>query len=308
VSALGDIVLLGSTLSLDAAAPGIIAVALAVSLVLALACRHSLRTSLAARIAFGFVLAGALTQVLAGELLLFLTGGAIVGYAMLALSLAGPRALTRFHALAAALLIVTGDLALLELVMILAKSSADLSYFGAGAVLGKALEGSLARFCLVLGFGSRLALVALCVPEGRSSAANIATLPGWVLLGACSTVGAIRLFCAGDFAASCAAPGVFVLWWVPVLALLAWQLPRAVPRWLRLLDAAGAATGRLRDTLYALPASGVRTAGRHLATSAMRSERRLTQWPVAMGLFLLLVIVCALLLLVGDSAFAVPPD
>lgn len=301
----GDIVLLGTTLQIDTPTLGISAAVLVLCFALAVACLKSLRASMAARIALAFVLVGALTQVLAGELLLFLTGGAVVGYAMLALSLAGPRALTRFHALAAALLIVTGDLALLELVMLLAKTSADVSFSGAGEVLAKTLEDDLARFCLILGFGSRLALPALCIPEGRSSAANIATLPGWLLLGFCSTAGAVRLFCSGDFGARCAAPGLFMLWWVPLLAVLAWQLPRAVPVCLRLARGAGTGATRLRDALQARPSSAFDAASRRLARSATLSEKRLTQWPVAMALFLLLILACALLLLPGTGV-AIP--
>ena len=291
-----DSVLLGTALVVDGAAMVSALAVLALWLTLAIACLPTLRASPAARIALGFVLLGGLLQVLAGELLLFLTGGAVIGYAMLALSLAGPRALSAFHALAAMLLVLAGDLALLELVMLLAKYAQDLSYSGAGAVLEKTLKDGLALFCLVLGFGSRLALVALCVPEGRSSAANIATLPGWLLLGLCSTVGAVRLFCAGGFGISCAAPGTIVLWWVPVLAVIAWQLPRAVPVLVRLVRAGGRNTARLRDTLFDHQVSAMRSATRYASRSALLTEKSLTRWPVAMGLFLLLLLACAMLL------------
>lgn len=296
-----DTVLLGTALHVDGAALVSAGAVLALWLTLAMACLPTLRASPAARIAFGLVLPGGLLQVLAGELLLFLTGGAVIGYAMLALSLAGPRALTAFHALAAMLLILAGDLALLELVMLLAKNAPDLSYRGAGAVLAKTLQDGLALFCLVVGFGSRLALAALCVPEGRSSAANIATLPGWLLLGLCSTVGAVRLFCAGGFGAACAAPGTVVLWWVPVLAVIAWQLPRAVPVLVRRVRAAGRNTARLRDTLFNSQVTALRSATRYATRSTLLTEKRLTRWPVAMGLFLLLLLACALLLLGGGG-------
>lgn len=307
MSAASDTVLLGTSLVVDGAALISALAVLALWLTLALACLPTLRASLAARIALGFVLLGALLQVFAGELLLFLTGGAVVGYAMLALSLAGPRALTPFHALAAMLLVLAGDLALLELVMILDKYAQDLSYSGAGAVLEKTLKDGLALFCLVLGFGSRLALVALCVHEGRSSAANIATLPGWLLIGMSSTVAAVRLFCAGGFSASCAAPGTIVLWWVPVLAVIAWQLPRAVPLLLRGVRAVGRGAARLRDTVFDYQVSAVRSARRHATRSALLTEKSLTRWPVAMGLFLLLLLTCAMLLLqAGGMAATVP--
>lgn len=304
MNALADIVLLGTSLRIDAAAAVIILVVLSLCIVLGVACRPSLQKSRAARIAFAFVLIGALVQVLAGELLLFLTGGAIVGYAMLALGLSGPRALTRFHALAAAVLIVAGDLALLELVMLLAKSSPDLTYEGTGAVLSKVMADPLARFCLVLGFGSRLGLVALCIPEGRSSAANVATLPGWLLLGVSSTVGAVRLSCGGGFGTSCAAPLVGVLWWVPVLAVVAWQLPRAIPAFLRLVGAAGAFTATLRDMIQEASGNVLHAIARHIPAALLAMERRLSLWPVAMGVLLLLLAVFALLLVLSPAARA----
>jgi hypothetical protein len=297
LNAPADSVLLGTALQVDGAGLVSVVAVFALWLTLALACLPTLRASLAARSALGFVLLGALLQVLAGELLLFLTGGAVAGYAMLALSLAGPRALTVFHALAATLLVLVGDLALLELVMLLAKYAPDLSYGSAGTVLEKTLQDGLALFCLVLGFGSRLALPALCIPEGRSSAANVATLPGWLLLGMCSTLGAVRLFCVGSVGASCAAPGTIVLWWVPVLAAIAWQLPRAVPGLVRLVRATGQNSARLRDTLFTCQVSAIRSATRYATRSIILTEKSLTRWPVALGLFLLLLLTCAVLLL-----------
>jgi hypothetical protein len=242
-----------------------------------------------------FVTIGAITQVFAGELLLFLTGSAVLGYAMLALALAGPRALTRLHALAAAILLIASDLALLEMVMLLDKYAENLTYAGAGAAFGKVSGDLLGRFCLVVGFGSRVALVALCIPEGRSSSANIATLPGWVLLGVCATAGAIRLACEGSLSLQCAGSFIDVLWWVPVLAVLAWQLPRTVPQLLKAVNSVGGLSSRIRSAMLQLIAP-LRPLSERVPGIMLRMESTGSAWAVAMGAMVILALLFVLVL------------
>jgi hypothetical protein len=291
-----DIVLLGARAGVDAMTWWFLAVVAALLLTLAVTCGPTLRDSRGARIAFAFVVVGALVQCIARDMLTFLSGGAILGYAMLAFAMTGARVLTSLHALAAALLLVVGDLALLELVMLLHKSAMALSFADAGGVLAKVAEEPLAQFCLVLGFGSRVALVALCVPEGRSSAANIATLPGWVLLGVCAAAGALRLSCGGLPAFACAKPLAAALWSVPLLALVAWQLPRAAPLLLRMRSVAGALGEGLRTAAVRLLRGALRPL--QCAPAALRrGEAWVSTWPVAMGVVVMLPGSCAVFLL-----------
>jgi hypothetical protein len=157
----------------------------------------------------------------------------------------------------------------------------------------------LAQFCLVLGFGSRVALPALCVPEGRSSAANIATLPGWVLLGVCAIAGALRLSCTGGFGPACLEPLAGVLWSVPLLAVVAWQLPRATPLLLRTAGAVGAIAERLRDGALERVGVVARPLVR-LPGALRRGEALLSTWPIALGTAVLLAALLVLVSFAGD--------
>lgn len=295
MNALGGVILLGVVFRSDAATAWLLGAIAVLLSVLAAACLPSLRVSRAARIALALVAVGAVTQVIAGELLLFLTGSAVMGYAMLALGLAGPRALTRLHALAAAILLIASDLALLELVMLLDKYADGLSYADAGAAMEKVRGDALARFCLVVGFGSRVALVAMCIPEGRSSAANIATLPGWVLIGFCAAIGAVRLDCPDGLTLRCAEPLLDVLWWVPLLAVLAWQLPRAAPRLIRAVQAAGNLSSALRCAVLRV-LSGLQPLRERAPETLLRMESRGGSWAVAMAAMVLLLLSLVLFL------------
>ena len=290
-----DSVLLGSVLVIDAAALMLCAGIALLTLALLRSRRAALQVSAAARLAFALVVGAALLQCLSGEMLLFLSAGAVLGYALLALGLAEPRCLTPNHAIAAEALLVAGDLALLELAMLLGKSGAPLTFAGAGSALAKLRGDALAAFCLVLGFGSRVGLFALCLPAGRASRAQLALLPGWLLLAVCATAGAVRLSCAGDFAASCAAPLGTVLWWVPALALIAWLLPLWTPGLIRLLADLGRMLERLRNsTLHNL--NTVIAAGKSASGSALRAESLLTRWPLALaaGILVALALVAGL--------------
>jgi hypothetical protein len=157
----------------------------------------------------------------------------------------------------------------------------------------------LAEFCLVLGIGSRLGLPALCLPAGQGSRARLALLPGWLLLAAGAVAGAVRLSCAGDFAVSCAAPLGSVLWWVPVLALIAWLLPRWIPALLTAAGRLGSATEAVRDaTLHRLQAAG--KAATDSRGTVLQAESLLTRWPVALGAAMLVAVaVAATLFLAG---------
>lgn len=295
------IVLLGSGLVLDLAAATLMAIAAVLFALLGVSCRRALAVSLAARIAFVVAVAGAATQLLAAELLLFLTGGAMLGYAVLALALTGLRPLKDSHALSVAMLLVAGDLALLELVMLLAKAAPDLGYAQAGPSLGDLLKEPLGAFCLVLGFGSRVSLVALCVPASTRVGADFALLPGWLLLGLCASAGALRLTCAGAFGFVCAAPLQPVLWWIVPLALVAWQLPRLAPRAIALARRAGTWSARRRDESAGMLAA-IERATIGLPQALARIEARLTTWPVAMGGSVVLALVIAAVLMVGAES------
>jgi hypothetical protein len=294
-----DSILLGSTLVFDGASLAASTIAALLLVALALTQSVSLRRSIAARITFALAGIAMLLQCLAGEMLLFLAAGAVLGYALLALGLTGPRRLTRQHAIAAAALLVAGDLALLELAMLLAKSGAARTFADAGGTLAAVRGDPLAEFCLVLGIGSRLGLPALCLRAGQESRARLALLPGWLLLAAGAVAGAVRLSCAGDFAVSCAAPLGSVLWWVPVLALIAWLLPRWIPALLTAAGRLGSATESVRDaTLHRLQAAG--KAATDSRGTVLQAESLLTRWPVALGAAMLVAVaVAATLFLAG---------
>lgn len=288
--------LLGSELRLDAAAIASLAAVVLLSALLWRSSHRSLYTATGARIAFGLALFGALVQMLAGELLLFMAGGTVLGFAMLALGLSKPGALAPANAKSIALLLVASDLALLELVMLLAKTAPDVTYSQAETAFAKTSGDALLQFCFVLGFGSRLALPVLCVSAYGRSAASVALLPGWLIVGVCSAVGAGRLACANSVGSCRDAPLLSLLWGIPLLVLLAWQLPRLIPAVQDRFDQLGCrATQAHNNAMRAL--QRLATAGAAAPRLIAEAEARLTDWPVAMGV--LVSTICALALFIG---------
>ena len=275
-----DVVLLGSSLRFDGTAIPVLLLVLMLQGALAWATRSSLSVSGGARLAYGLVLLGVLAQVLAGELLLYLAGSAVAGYALLALGLSAPGKLSSAHGLTAAILLVIGDLALLELVMLIAKTTPDLAFAAAAPGFEKLTGDPLAAICLVLGFGSRLALLALCLPAGWRTASNAALLPGWVLLAVSAVSGALRLACTGAPGTQCTEALVDAAWWVPALALVAWQLPRAVPRLQAAMQRVGARAAVFGQTLSTM-GSRIPGGARRTLLRVARIETALTAWSAA---------------------------
>lgn len=295
-----DSVLLGSVLVIDTATLVLSAIVVLLALALLGSRSDALSHGAAARIALTLVAGAAVLQCLSGDMLLFLAAGAVLGYALLALGLTAPRCLTPNHAIAAAVLLVAGDLALLELAMLLGKSAAPLTFDNARGALTALRGDTLTEFCLILGFGSRLGLPALCLPARRAARGQLALLPGWLMLAVCAVAGALRLSCGGDIAARCAAPLTNVLWWVPLLALTAWLLPLWTPGVLRALQGFGGTIGELRDRSLQ-QASRLLAGARTAPAVALRAESLLTRWPVALGAGIVAgVAIAAMLMLSTD--------
>lgn len=285
--------LLGSSFIVDTLSRWLLLLSLALFVALGALNLAALQRSRLACSALVVAWLGALCQCLAADLVIFLAGGALLGYGLLALALAMPGALPAARASAMAVLLVAGDLALLELVMLLVKYAQAADYRAAGAALA-ALRGTpLAVLCVAVGFGSRLALVLPALPSAAAPLAAVRLLSGWIVPGLCAGAALLRLNCADGADPACASRTAGVLWWVLPVALLAWLLPRALPRCIRLIEALGATLAAWRDRCRAGFSGGMSRAAAALPV-AIGIERRLAGWRVAMGLAVLLAAVLAL--------------
>jgi hypothetical protein len=290
------IVLLGSRLYLDTAAFVLMACIAALFVAIALSPGASQRRSGGAWLAYGCALIGALLQCVAAEFLLYLAAGAILGYGLLALALTGPRPLAPIRAATVAMLLLAGDLALLELAMLIGKSDTSLAFTEAGVALAQLRDDAFAQFCLILGFGSRVALLILFLSRSPLPSATLPQLCAGAALALASSAGAVRLSCAGGFGVQCAEPLVDVLWWVPVLAATALFLPRLSPWLLLAMQRLGDCIARRRDRLQER-LLGMLRGGAGLRLRALHVEAGLVQWPVAMAAAVVVAAVLAMFLL-----------
>jgi hypothetical protein len=111
--------------------------------------------------------------------------------------------------------------------------------------------------------------------------------------GLCAGAALLRLNCADGADPACASHTAGVLWWVLPVALLAWLLPRALPRCVRLIERLGETLAAWRDRCKAGFSGGASRAAAALP-AALGMERRLAGWRVAMTLAVLLAAVLAL--------------
>jgi len=286
-----DIVLMGSRWLLDGPGRALALAAASLFLVLGLVNRWALAASPGVTVCFLLAWTGVLTLCLTGDLLLYLAGAAVAGLAMLGLTvslgqLTAPR---RAAAVAAALL--AGDLALLELATLLVEAGPGSQYGDAAATLAAMRGDWLVECCLKLGVGLRLALPFAVLYWGADRSAALRALPGWLAIAAGSGFMGWRLVAAA--VAEPLARWVMGLAWA--LALL--PLVLALPAVFRAAAAVGARLGpwaavprdRAAQWLEGIGAAGSRRALR-------QAEARLTSWPLAMSL---LVLVAAVLLMLA---------
>lgn len=293
-----DVLLFGSYLDYGASRYWQLSITCVLLVLLWLNSDRASRASTGGRIAVSLALLGAALQVFSGDMLVFLAGGSVLGFSMLALALLRRDLVTSTDAMAITFLLVVGDLALLELLMTLAKSAPELRYREAAAAYSDARGGLLASGCFALGFGSRMALPLLCFSTHWRNSSRVSLLPGWALIAFCAGVGALRLGCTGS-TASCDLTVVMpLLWSTPLLALLALILAGRMLAVRACFLRAGDRVGALRKRGAAgLPERG--ESGVILQRLLVRAETAVTDWPLAMALFTLVLIICAVSLLMG---------
>ena len=291
-----DSVLLGSRLLFDSTAITAASVAALLFLVTGTLNRRRLGNSPGE--AAGFLLAwiGVLTLCLAGDLLLYLAGTAVAGYAMLVLSALSRRAITTLSAAALATMLLIGGLAMLELATLLVEAGAS-SFFDEAAGNLAAMRGELlVELCLILGYAGTVAL-ALVAPiwlagSSAPSLDKISLMPGWLAIGIGGLLGRARIEAQTAFEDGLAEWVIEMAWAVP-LAVLLFFLPailHVVRRWLLQI---GLLAGRASAVIAGLP-SKPQSFSRPWQRWIRDLEARLVDWTAATSLLVLVALVLVL--------------
>jgi len=284
-----DAVLLGSQLALDAPSIALALGGAVLFVALGYVNRGHLAASEGSVACFLLAWAGALAQSLAGDLLLYLTGAATAGLAMLALTVSLWDSFSPWRASGVAAALLAGDLALLELATLLVEGGSGSHYRVAAATLAGLRGDWLVEFCVVLGLGLRVALPLALLRWSDDRVAALQVLPGWLAVAACSVLASWRLAPAGletttGALTSWTAVAAWALLLLPVLFLL--------PAALRLAATCGARVGEWAALLRNAAVLRIDRAGHadsHRFLSGL--EARLTGWPLAMSLLVVFAVV-----------------